>query len=182
MDWLFEKPLFILIMGVLTAVVLGGLWTQTGRKSALYAFLAALGATAGLLLVERWVQTDRERIIATLHEIARVVERNDVQAALRYTHSRAEWIRRQAAAELPRYDFREVRIKPNIVVEISPKADPPTATAKFNAVVVASDKQGLFSDSRVPRFVTVKFEKEGRDWRVVGYEHQEPFEGFRQRQ
>ena len=32
MIWLSEKPLVIVLMGVTTAIVLGGLWMQTGRR------------------------------------------------------------------------------------------------------------------------------------------------------
>ena len=181
MIWLSEKPLVIVLMGVTTAIVLGGLWMQTGRKSALYALLCSLVATAGLLVLERLIVTDREQIDTILHQAARDVERNDLEALFRYTHSRAESIRRQARAELPRYVFEQVSIKSNLEINVRTDRDPPTARARFNAVVTLSEREGLIHHRRIPRFVIVVFEKEGDEWRVVGYEHDEPGRGLLRR-
>jgi len=181
MEWLWEKPLFIVIMGLLTAVILGGLWLQTGRKRALYALLVALGVMGLLLVVERVVETDRERIDALLHHVARLVERNDIDAALRFAHSKADSIRRQARAELPLYEFHRIRIKQNLEITVDAKRSPATAVARFNVTVVLSDRSGLLKDRHIPRFVVVRFEKEGEEWRATHYRHHEPYAGFRRR-
>ena len=181
MAWLLEKPLFIVVMGLLTAAVLGGLWMQTGRRSVFYALMASLVLTGLLLALERAVETDREQIELTLHRIARDVERNDLEAVLRYVHSEAEWIRRQASDELPRYDFQEVNIKPNLRIRFESDKNPRKAVAEFNAVVVLSERSGFLKDSRIPRFVIVTFLQEGGAWRVANYEHHDPREGLTRR-
>lgn len=181
MIWLTEKPLVIVLMGVTTAIVFGGLWMQTGRKSALYALLGALLATGALLVLERFIVTDREQIDILLHQAAREVERNDLEALFRHTHSRAEWIRQQARAELPRYVFENVSIKSNLEITVRADRRPPTARARFNAVVTLSEREGLIHDRRIPRYVVVDFEKEDDAWRVVGYEHHDPSRGLLRR-
>jgi hypothetical protein len=174
MDWVFEKPLFIVIMGLLTAVILGGLWLQTGRKQAMYGLLATLVVTGLLLLVERTVQTDREQINAVLHRVAQLVERNQIDAALQYAHSNAESIRRRAKSELPQWDFHEISIKRNLEIKVDAGATPAQAVAEFNVMVVLSDASGTFQNNRVLRSVIVNFEKEGDQWRAVSYEHFQP--------
>jgi uncharacterized membrane protein YhiD involved in acid resistance len=181
MAWLLEKPLFIVVMGLLTAAVLGGLWMQTGRRSVFYALAAALVLTGLLLALERAVETDREQIESTLYHIARDVERNDLEAVLRHAHSEAKWIRRQASDELPRYDFQDVNIKSNLTIRLESDEDPRQAVAEFNVVVVLSDRLGFLKDRRIPRFVIVTFLRENGDWRVTDYEHHDPREGLKRR-
>lgn len=182
MVWLLEKPLFIVVIGMSTTGILGGIWLQTGRRVAIHAMLATLALTCLLLGLERWIETDREQIDATLHRIARHVERNDLDAVLTYAHSDAEWIRQQASNELPRYVFQQVKIKANLEIQVASEASPKEAVAEFNAVVVLSDRSGLFQNNRVPRYVIVKFQKEGEDWRVTDYEHHDARFGYTQRE
>jgi hypothetical protein len=181
MNWLLEKPLVIVVIGLVTTTVLGAIWIQTGRRAALNGLLAALVATGALLALERFVETDREQIEATLHYIAQHVERNDIEAALRYAHSEAPWMRREAETELPRYDFQQVTIKPNLEVRVLSGETPEKAVAEFNVVVVISERSGILKNSRIPRFVRVTFQKEGDEWRATDYEHFDPREGFLRR-
>jgi hypothetical protein len=174
MDWLFEKPLFIVILGLLTVVVMGGIWLQSGRKQALYAMLAALVLTGVGLFVERAVQTDREQIDTILRRVARLVERNQIDAALAYAHSTAGSIRRRAKSELPQWEFHEISIKRNLTIDVDTDASPARATARFNVLVVLSDASGTWERSRVLRYVIVTFEKEGDEWRALSYEHRRP--------
>jgi hypothetical protein len=178
MTWLLERPLFIVALGLLTAVVLGGVWIQTGRKSVLYALFVALAMTGSLLILERSVQTDREVVESTLYSAARDVQRNDLAAVLQYIHPNAVSIRREAEAEFPRYEFREVRIKPNLEITVFPERSPPEAIARFNVVVDITDRSGFLGDSRVPRYVEVTFRQDGKRWRVVDYHHDDPREGL----
>jgi hypothetical protein len=181
MEWLFEKPLFIVVIGVSTAVVLGGIWLQTGRRPALYALLLTLGLTGAALLVERMVETDRETIRAMLFRIASHVERNDLESALQYAHSEAGWIRSQAEAELRPYEFHDVNIKANLEIQVELQREPAEASAEFNVVVVLSDRSGIIQHRRIPRFVSVQLRKEGDQWRIVDYEHDDPSVGFQRR-
>jgi hypothetical protein len=179
MDWLLEKPLWIVAMGLVTAAVFGAVWIQTGRRAALNGLLGVLVLTGLLLALERMIETDREQIQLTLHRIAGHVERNDVQGALRYAHSESPEIRKHAEAELPRYDFQRVNIKPNLEVRVEQDKQPVLAIAEFNVVVVLSDRSGFLNNRRIPRFARVIFQQEDGDWRVVDYEHFDPREGFR---
>jgi hypothetical protein len=174
MDWLFEKPLFLVIMGVLTAVILGGIWLQTGRKQAMIGLIVTLALTGLLVLIERAVETDREQIDALLHRVAELVERNQIDAALEYAHSDAKEIRERAQTELRRWEFHSISIKRNLEITVDSDASPPRAVAEFNVLVVLSDGSGTLQHSRVLRFVVVHLEKEGNAWRAVSYEHFRP--------
>lgn len=181
MTGLLERPLLIVVLGLLTAVILGGAWIQTGRRPLLHAMLAALALTAALLILERCVETDREAVEHTLYRAARDVQRNDLAAVLRYVHPEAEAIRRQAEAEFPRYQFREVRIKPNLDITVFAERSPREALARFNVVVDVTDRSGVFGDTRVARYAEVTFRQHGVEWRVVDYRHDDPREGLLRR-
>ena len=177
---LFEKPLLIGVMGTIAAVLLGFIWLQTGRKQALYAFVAVLMATVAGILVAVSVVTDREAVENVLHDVARAVQHNDLNAVLEYVHPKATLIRDQASAELPRYEFQEVKIKQNLEITFDKPDLPTEATAKFNVTVIASQR-GEQHVWRVPRYVLVTFRKDGDTWRFFSYEHFEATEGLLER-
>jgi hypothetical protein len=180
MDWLFENPLPAIIVGGLTAAMLGGGWLQTGRKWLLYAMLAAITLTFGAVIIERLVVTDREQITTTLHEIAAAVERNEIDTALTYAYSGSPEVRSHAAAELARYEFSQVDIKRNLEIEVYPGANPPRAVAEFNVTVQLSVRNTLYTNQRIPRWVQVTFYQEDDGaWRVGAYQHDEPTRGWR---
>jgi hypothetical protein len=179
MTWLTENPFPVLLIGSLTTAILAGGWLRTGSKWLLFAVIAAIAVTVGLVLAERWIVTDREQVTQTLHDLAAVVERNEVATALNYAYSKAPAVRNQAANELPLYRFSEVNIKSNLKVEVFPKLDPPMATAEFNVVVVLTTRDGLITNRRIPRYLEVTFYKEdGGQWRVGAYNHFDPRRGF----
>ena len=179
-EFLFEKPLLIGVMGTITAVLVAFIWLQTGRKQVLYAFVAVLLATLAGILIAVSVVTDREAVETVLHEAARAVQHNDLNAVLTYVHPDATAIREQAAAEFPRYEFQEVKIKQNLEITFDKPDDPTEAFAKFNVTVIANQR-GEQHVWRVPRFVIVNFRKDGNAWRVFSYEHFDASEGLLER-
>ena len=114
MTWLTENPFPVLLIGLLTTAILASGWLCMGSKWLLVAVIAAIGLTVGLVIAERWIVTDREQVTQTLHDLASVVERNEVEAALQYAYSKDPAVRNKAANELPLYRFSEVNIKSNL--------------------------------------------------------------------
>jgi hypothetical protein len=104
------------------------------------------------------------------------VERNDIEAALNHVSPNAPGVHR-AKTELRRINFREVDIKSNLEIDISPESSPPTAEVRFNVVVIAD--VGIGGVDRYPRYVEAKFIKDGDRWLVDDYEHYEPTRGMR---
>ncbi len=181
MTWLLENPLLVLVLGGITALVFGALWLHSGRKPALIAMLVVIAGVVSVLIAGRVIQSDRAAVRATIHRIARDVERNDVEALLRHIHSSVPGVRERAASEMPRYKFEEVKVKQNLEIEVFPQESPPRATAEFNVVVVASDRSGLINGRQVPRFVRITFLKEEDSWRLADYAHDDPREGYKRR-
>ncbi len=178
MDWILENPLPSVLIGGLTAAMLGSGWLRTGQKWLLYLTIAAVLLTVGAVVLERVVVTDREQITVALHEIADLVERNEIEAAFQYAYSGAPEVRDHARTELRQYRFHEIDIKRNLRIEVLPDHIPPKAIARFNVLVVLSTRDGPI---RILRFVEVTFFKEeDGQWRVGAYSHDAPSRAFTQ--
>jgi hypothetical protein len=181
MNWLFEQPLIIVVLGLLLILGLGAAWSATGRKELLLAMGAALAVLIGGLVMERLIITDREAIDATLEQIASDVQSNNRSALLRHIYSGAPRLKQKAEAELPNYEFTECRITKIFTRDIDTLAEPRSAIVEFN--ILASGNftyEGVsFSDTNIPRWVKLHLvrEKDGR-WTVQEYEHDVPQRGL----
>jgi hypothetical protein len=181
MTWFLESPWPALLIGGLATAILASGWLHTGRQALLYLMLVCILLTVGAVVLERAIVTDREQVDATLHEIARLVEKNDVPAVLRHAYSGSPAVRAQAAAELPRYKFQTVTIARNLEIKMFPKHLPPKATAEFNVIVRAGLADGSWGDQSGVRFVEVTlFQEPTGEWRVASYEHADPLRGARE--
>ncbi len=170
MTWVLEQPVYIMILGGLTLLFLGYAWTQTGSRVLLHATLAAAAITAGLLILERLVETTPEQIERTLHEIADDVLSNDLDRILSHVYSGAPAIYQRAENEFPHYKFSRVDIKRNVEVQLDQSAAPPAADVTFNVVVDVEVLATGFSQP-VARFVRLKMVLEDGQWRVADYAH-----------
>lgn len=172
MTWIVEEPIYILVLGILMLVFLGFLLVQTGSRIILHAMLGVAAFTVGLLILERSVETKKEQIEAALHDMARDVEANDLDAIYSHVYSAAPKILARAQREFPRYTFHDVNIKNNVEVTFEREHKPPKAFVTFN-VVVDVQREGI-RHRRVPRFVRVTLIQEEGRWRVAEYSHQNP--------
>lgn len=177
MSWVLEEPIYILILGILLLAFLGFILLQTGYRSVLHAMLGVAALTAGLLILEQNVQTEKEQIEATLHTIARDVEANDLHAIYSHVYSGAPDVLARARREFPKYTFYDVDIKNNVEVKRLEGQQPRTAKVTFNVVVdVELDS---FRHEHVARFVRVTLIREEGHWRVAEYSHHRPTEGLK---
>lgn len=177
MTWLLEErqsALTVIIVGIITVVILGFGWAKTGRMETLYALVVVVLLCGGLLGLQRFVVTEAEGVEATLAQIARDVERNDIAALVAHVDSRAPQIRAQVESEFPKYRFSKVEITRIRDIKIRLDRIPPQAIAEFSVVVSGADSEGLLDGQSIPRFVIVTFHKESGRWRVYNYEHFEP--------
>ena len=177
MIWLFESPALVALLGILLIIFMGVCWIMSGRKELLYALVACIALVAGLLVAERMITTEREAIEAKLTEIAADVQSNSVSRVLSHIHSSAPEIKAKAQAELPNYQFIEMRVTGIHLVEVNRAASPRTAVVEFNVVGSGSFKVGgdMVSETTVPRWIKLQMVKDGDgEWRVRDYDHAAP--------
>src|SRR5690606_896213 len=82
MNWLWEEPWTIGLLGFGAAALLAAVYRVVRARWLFTGAAVVLVATIGLLILERAVVTDREQVAQTLHQIAENLKRNDVSAVL----------------------------------------------------------------------------------------------------
>ena len=174
MSSVFESPMTAIIVGGLTTALMITAFLKTGSKFLLAGTIVAIAGTIGMVVMERMVVTERERVEQTIYDVAACVERNDVEGAISHVHSQANRIRNHATREFSSWKFSRVVVKNNLEVKLTPPGNPQTATATFNVVVILSDASESIKDQHVARLVRVTLRKEQDDWRVWEYSHMNP--------
>ena len=168
MTWLSEDPTVLLITGAAVEAILVAGLVKTGRGNLIWAMLGVLAVVGGLLLVERWWVTDRELVQDRLNATVIALEANDVDAVVTHISPSADAMRRIVKAILPLAEFEDVDLN-NIQIEINEFTSPPTASARFMALVKAryQGQQSLYE--RTPFQIEVELEKEGDEWLYSRY-------------
>jgi hypothetical protein len=178
MNWLFDQPISLIVIGLAIAFLLGVAWVQTGKNVFLYAMAVAVLLFGVLLVVERSVVTDREAVEARVYQLAELVEQNKVDEIVKsFVVSRPEWAAK-ARQELPRYQFTEARVTQIHRVEVNSHHQPPEVIVELNVSVSGTFEQ--FATGTYLRWLRVKFWKEDDgQWRVADYEHADPVKFMR---
>jgi divalent metal cation (Fe/Co/Zn/Cd) transporter len=140
MNWLFDRPVYVAILGVGFSVPIAIAWVMSGRKEVLYVLAAAFALFVALLIMERVVITDREAVETTVQQIARDVQANNLQAVQRHVHSAAPLLQQRVQKELPNYVFTECRITSQPEIEVNAKDQPRSAKVSFLAAAAGDFK------------------------------------------
>jgi len=174
--WLFDSPIYIVLIGIVLGVFVGVGWTASGRKELLFALGAVVALTVIMLIVERVVITDREAIQATLAEIARDVQANDLQRVVGHIAKGHTSLVQKAQNEMPNYEFTECRVTKIHKTDIDASAEPRSAIVEFNVYVDGKFGRGGFEmTGPAVRWIQLQMirEEDGK-WRVVDYKHHAP--------
>ena len=179
MSWLFDRPVYVAILGLLLCVPIAVAWVMSGRKEVLYVLAAAFALFVGLLVAERLIVTDREAIEAAVQQIARDVEANNHAAVEKHVYSGAPQLLQKVRGELPRYNFTECRITSQPNIEVDAKAEPRSAKVTFLAAAAGDFKyEGMSASAgkeapiRRRILLFMRREQDGR-WTVEDYDHQD---------
>ena len=167
MSWLTEDPTMVLITAAVFAVGFLIAFLKTGRGL----YLLWLGGVAllamALVLVERYVVTDREQIEDTLFGAAAAIEANDFDAAFAYLAPEVELLHGDIRRRLQTVNVEEATIA-DLTIDFSPLELPPKAMARFLGIL-KFEASGIPYD-RVLRRLTVKLVKQGDRWLIESYE------------
>ena len=129
--------------------------------------------TAGLLILERAIVTDNERITAVLDGLAAAAVANDLNGVLGYIAPEAEPVRRLATASLRRVTIREAKVGNDLAIHIAQQGGAPSASATFTGRFrVESHRESLGHDTFVGRF-RVELVKQAGKWLIVDVDRRE---------
>jgi hypothetical protein len=131
MAWLTEDPTVVLLaLGVVAAGIIVAI-LKTGRG--LYViWLGGVVLLALLVIViDRFVVTDREKVEDTLYCAAAALEANDIEATASYLAASGEALQREVRSRMRTMEVRKARIVSDLRIEFSPLEIPPKALATF---------------------------------------------------
>lgn len=173
----FVPAVLIVVVSVILALGCVAAWSRTGRREWLFVLAGIVVLMVAGLIVDRLIVTDREAIEATLAQIARDVQSNNLRAVSRHIYfGAASELKQRVESEMPNYHFEECRITRIHKVEIDAGTDPRSAVVEFNVVASGTFKQaGMELTDTVRRWIRLQMvrEKDGR-WAVQDYKHASP--------
>ncbi len=177
---IFDSSIPLLVVGVTIAIGCGSGWVKTGMRWLLGGVvLGVLLAVAGILL-DQLVETDREKLEAVIQAVVADVRAGRVEQAVSHISKDASDLRERARSELRNYKVTGITIKRPILITFEPSKGRPTrASAEFNIVVTGGDAGGLIENQQVPRYLIVRFGRDGEQWLADDYEHHDPLYGMR---
>ena len=171
MSWFFEGPWPILLTGLLLEVILVIAAFRTQNLKLLW-WIGGAAVFVGLLLVaERFVVTDNERIAATLNGIGTAAEANNLDAILRLVAADATPVRDLATRSLAQLTIQEARIGGDLNIDVHDQADPPTAEASFIGNIRAHPRRDLFGLDRYAGRFKVGLVKQNDQWLVTSVDY-----------
>ena len=130
MDAILESPLPAIVFGIFLEAILAVAFLNTRRKSVLAAMLVVLLIAAAGVALEKWWVTDREEIEATLNEIARALEANDLELVCTFIEPDAQEARTLAAVNMALVTIKSASVR-NLEVQVNRLASPPVAETRF---------------------------------------------------
>lgn len=163
-----ESPWPILFIGIAIEAVLAIFLLRTGRGAALLGMIGVAVFVLLGLLVEWLVVTDREAVQHTLDAAVAAVEANDIERLLSCISPSAQQARKDARWVLGRVEVKMARIN-DLEIKVNRLTNPPTATAKFQAIGTGRDRKGEFPYQTFAQRVTVELRQENDRWLVAGY-------------
>lgn len=178
MNWLVEEPGYAIAFGVIGACAFGFAWLQTSSSRWLICAFSVVGLSSVLVVLERWVETDREQIQWTLHRLATAMEHSDIGGIGELLHPQANTVRQDANYYLKRFTFHRIVIKPNLRIQVDRQAG--VAVADFNALLIiqgASDP----APRRMGRYLLVWFRDVNGSWLVERYRQSNAIDGVTKR-
>jgi hypothetical protein len=169
MTWLVETPWPVLIAAVIVEAVLAIALLRTGLVKIIGAMVGVLVLALLLVLLERFVVTDFEEVEGTLDEAARRLAANDTEAVLGYISPQATELRRYAEGALRQFTFSEAHVGNDLKVEFNPLTSPPSAEARFTAMITGKDRKNGIGGTRPIQATLILHKINGR-WYVADYQ------------
>lgn len=170
MNWLFDSPFTILLGAVAIGFLLGVAWVQTGKNAFLYSIGGVVLAAIGLLVLERAVETDAEKVRKLLYQIAAKIEANDADAVMQHIVSSQPELAKQGRNQMRSYTFTHLTITRIHSITEFPEKQPPSVVAEFN-VLVGIGGQGMEIDNQPVFFKLIFWKDSDGQWKIADYEY-----------
>lgn len=151
--------------GAIALTIASIVYLSTRSRGSQNAVGVVLLLTVAGVLVERFVETPREQVQATLQELLDAIEANDVPGVLSHLSSQAVDVRSDAETLMPRLEIEKANNTGDMEITLDDEANPTQASIKFTGFILATDiasgMRGAYHDG-----VTLVMERAGDRWLV----------------
>jgi hypothetical protein len=168
--YLVEDPTMFIFLGILIEAVLGIALFRTGRGFLIWIMLGVLVVCLTGIIGQRFIITERKRVVQTLDGIVVALEANDVEKTLTYLEPEAAHSRERARWALGRVEVQSASYR-KLDVQINMLTSPPTAKVQFFGLINYRDRRGEIPYNNYASNFTINLRKHGDRWLVQ--EHQE---------
>lgn len=177
-SWFTENSMIPLVTGTFLVLAFLGLAISSREKIMLYVAMTIAALTAGVVVTESLIVTDREAVTEIVYTLARAVEVHDMQTVLAYVSNQREDTKDDIRIEMPKYTFDSVRVIGIAEFSVTSNVEPRTAEIDF--VVMAHGRLSSHGQgNHVQRRVQLTFQKEADgQWRMIDYSHSDPRSGL----
>jgi hypothetical protein len=172
MNALLENPIGIGIFGLVIVGLLVFMAIQLGECKAIYASAGVLAVTIALVVASIAIETDKEKIIRSVEEVASALRANDHQRALSFLHPNAVPAIQRAKQDLASVQFKEAKVTSIQSVTVNEGSNPPTAIIEFIGVIKASSDRytgGVVGTDA--RLFKLYWMQNNDRWLIHDYEH-----------
>jgi hypothetical protein len=169
MTTLVENPMPVILFGIIAEAVLATLLVSTRQGAFIWAMLGVLVLVLAGVALEMLVETEVERVEATLDGAVDALEDNDVTRLLeQYVSTRAMNTRRRAITAMEMVEITSAKIS-GVDISINRLTSPPTADARFRGVVHFEPQTEWTHRSWYPADFIVKLRLEEDRWLITDH-------------
>lgn len=168
MTTLLENPLPIIVAGGLAATLALVVFLSRRNAASLAALVGAVAVTAILLLVERFVTTDREQVENSIAAMLDAVEANNVAGVLDHIDPAAAKIRADVQALMPLIKV-DVANAASVDVTVDDATNPPSAAVTCRAYLHGIHHQSGTPVGYINQQVDLHWLKRGDRWLLDSY-------------
>ena len=162
MSWFTEEPWYPLLGCVLALLALGGLWRTTPNPVYLKAMAGVVFAAVVVIVVERAIVTEAERIDEGVRDMVAAFRRQDVDRTLSHISAAATAARALVSNAIGIVDIHDdLRIT---VIQVNVADGRERATARFR---VNGTAEARGTSRHVSTRWELNFEREGGRWKVT---------------
>jgi ketosteroid isomerase-like protein len=174
-DWLTEDAFMPMLTGVFVSIVLLLMAYSARNRTVLIVGLLVAALTAGIVITERTIVTEREKLVGLIHRLAKHAQRNDVEALVTQVSDDAPTLKKRLYAHMSEYKVVSCSIVGFNEVTITE----PTASVELIAWAQGAQRRGDGLKGQINPKVTLGFLRDAEGvWKITDYTLSDPRSGF----
>ena len=172
--WLTEDSFVPMLVGIFVATVLLLMAWSARNKIVMFIALFVAALTAGVVVTEAVIVTDRETVTDLIDELAGHVRANDADAIARHISPQAPEISKRMRGSMERFEVLSCSISGINGFSV----EDGTATVDFVAWGQGKQRRGGLQGAANPKVELQLRKQSDESWKIIGYTVSDPRSGL----